>query len=179
MTPPQGGGRDREVPRSRLLNAADVLHPDRRSLLLEVITRPLHPTVLLVSVYLLLAGHDGVGGGFVAGLVAGLGLVLRYLAGGPHELGTVSPIDPDALIGGGLGLAGGYAVTGAVFGDGVLSGTEVSLDVPLLGHLDVATSLVFDTGVYVLVVGVVLDVLRTLGGGDDEADAPTGGEVST
>lgn len=158
---PQPG--DREVPRSRLLPGAGSQQPSERSLLLEVLTRWLHPTVLLVSVYLLLAGHGRTGGGFAAGLVAGLGLVLRYVAGGRHALGAISPIDPDRLIGLGLVIAAGYAAAGALLGDGVLASTKVAVDLPLLGHVEGATSLVFDGGVYLVVVGLVLDVLRSLG----------------
>jgi hypothetical protein len=57
--------------------------------MLEATSRALFPTILVFSIYLLLVGHYGPGGGFSAGLVAGLAFVLRYLAGGSTDPGAV------------------------------------------------------------------------------------------
>jgi multisubunit Na+/H+ antiporter MnhB subunit len=151
------------VPASRLLPAADRQDPADRSALLEVVTRILHPTVVMVSGYLLLAGHDRPGGGFAAGLVAALGLVLRYLAGGPQELRVASPVDPGPLLGAGLAVAAGYAAVGVVAAGSPLAATTWSIPLGVLGHLEVSSSLAFDAGVFLIVVGLAVDVLRTLG----------------
>ena len=66
----------------------------RRSLLLEVVTRMIFHVIVIFSVYVLLVGHDAPGGGFAAGLIAGLALALRYIAGGAFELGEAAPVDP-------------------------------------------------------------------------------------
>ncbi len=66
------------------------LDPSRRSILLEVVVRLIFHALILLSFYLLLAGHNAPGGGFAAGLVAGLALVARYLTGGRDELGQQS-----------------------------------------------------------------------------------------
>ena len=74
----------------------------QRSLLLEMTTRALFPTVLVFSVYLLLVGHYGPGGGFAAGLVAGLVLATRYgrrRRGGPVESGQSSPRHEEDVLG--------------------------------------------------------------------------------
>jgi multicomponent Na+:H+ antiporter subunit A len=134
-----------------------------RVLLLEVVTRLVFPTMMVVSVYFLFAGHNAPGGGFAGGLVAGLALVVRYVAGGRHELGEAVPIDPGLLLGLGLLCAGGTGVGALLLGGEVLQSTVLEGDVPVLGHVKFVTSLIFDIGVYLVVVGLVLDVLRSLG----------------
>ena len=71
----------------------------------EVVTRLLFPVMILVSLYLLIAGHNLPGGGFAGGLVAGTALLIRYLAGGGQELNEALPVPAGALLGGGLVLS--------------------------------------------------------------------------
>ncbi|MGY1634510.1 Na+/H+ antiporter subunit A [Geodermatophilus sp. SYSU D01186] len=154
------GGR---APRDRWLAATAVLDPARRSVVLEVITRILFHTIMVFSLYLLFSGHNEPGGGFAGGLVAGLALVLRYLAGGRYELGEAAPVAPGLLLGAGLVFAGGTGVGGLLLGAEVLQTAILEFDLPVLGHVKLVTSLFFDIGVYLIVVGLVLDVLRSLG----------------
>ncbi|MGY1714536.1 MnhB domain-containing protein [Geodermatophilus sp. SYSU D01106] len=156
------------APRDRLLPAADRQDPGERSLLLEVLARLAHPTVLLLGVHLLVVGLHHPGGGFIAGLVAGLGLVLRRLAGGPEGLAAATPAPAGLLLGLGLLLVSGYAAVGVVVADELLAGTVWSLDAGFLGTVEVPSSLVFELGTALVVVGLTLDVLRTLG-----ADEPS------
>lgn len=137
--------------------------PNQRSLVLEVATRIIFPLIMVVSVYFLFAGHNYPGGGFAGGLAAGLGLALRYLAGGRYELGETLPVDSSKILGVGLALAGGTALGSLFLGAPVLSSGVLSFTLPVLGHVKVMTSLFFDLGVYLVVVGMVLDVLRSLG----------------
>jgi multicomponent Na+:H+ antiporter subunit A len=157
---PSAAGR---APRRRWLAATATLPPERRSVVLEVITRVLFHTILVFSLYLLFSGHNEPGGGFAGGLVAGLALVLRYLAGGRYELGEAAPVDPGLLLGSGLLLAGGTGVAGLVLGAEVLQTAILEVTLPVLGDVKLVTSLFFDMGVYLIVVGLVLDVLRSLG----------------
>ena len=165
----------RRAPRGRWLAATATLDPQRRSVILEVVTRLLFHAVLVFSVFLLFAGHNAPGGGFAGGLVAGLALVLRYLAGGRYELGEAAPVDPGRLLGLGLLLAGGTGVAALVAGGDVLETAYFSATVPVLGEVTLVTALFFDIGVYLVVVGLVLDVLRSLGAEldrqEDEDDA--------
>lgn len=154
-----------DAPHERWLLAVDACNGWPRSLLLEVCARVLFPTVLLVSVYLLFAGHSNAGGGFTGGLVAGLAFVLRYIAGGSVELSAAIRIRPPVVIGAGLSIAVITAMTPALFGQPALSSAVLTLPVPLLGELKLATSLFLDIGVYLLIMGVVVDLLRTLGAG--------------
>jgi multicomponent Na+:H+ antiporter subunit A len=145
-----------------------------RALLLEVVTRLVFPTIMVLSVYFLFAGHNAPGGGFAGGLLAGLALVVRYVAGGRYELGEAAPVEAGTLLGTGLLLAGLSGLGGLVLGGEVLQTAVLEVDVPVLGHVKLVTSLFFDVGVYLIVVGLVLDILRSLGAELDRlGDTPT------
>lgn len=148
----------------RLLAGAGGTTEASRSVLLEAMTRVVHPTTLVLAAYLLLVGLHRPGGGFAAGLVIGLGLVLRRIAGGPHELGAATRLPPGVLLGAGLVLASGYALAGLVLSGDLLHGTVLTVALPLLPPHELPTSLVLEIGVLLIVVGLTLDVLRTLGG---------------
>lgn len=137
--------------------------PNQRSLVLEVASRVIFPLIMVVSVYFLFAGHNNPGGGFAGGLAAGLALALRYLAGGRYELGETLPLDSGKILGVGLSLVGGTALASLFVGAPVLSSAAFTFTLPVLGQAKLVTSLFFDVGVYLVVVGMVLDVLRSLG----------------
>lgn len=145
------------------LRGSELRDPRHRSLVLEVATRIIFPLIMVLSAYLFFAGHNTPGGGFAGGLTAGLALVLRYLAGGRYELGETLPLDAGKVLGTGLALSAGTAVTSLLLGAPVLSSAVLHLDVPLLGDIKLVTALFFDLGVYLIVVGLVLDILRSLG----------------
>ncbi|GAA3749960.1 Na+/H+ antiporter subunit A [Leifsonia bigeumensis] len=149
--------------RNAWLLAGLKLAPENRSILLEVVVRLLFHAVVVVSVFILFTGHNSPGGGFAGGLVAGLALAGRYLAGGRYELGAAAPVDAGRLLGVGLLLAAGTATAPLLFGANALTSTWFEATVPVLGHLEFTTSTIFDIGVYLVVIGMVLDVLRSLG----------------
>lgn len=148
------------------LRGSRSLSPAARSLLFEVVTRIVFGVMMMVSVWLLLRGHNAPGGGFAAGLVAGMALVTRYLAAGASELEEAAPIDAGHLLGAGLLIALVSALTPALLGGTVLQSYEVSVQV-LGEELHLVSSTVFDVGVYLVVVGVLLDYARSLGAGID------------
>lgn len=149
--------------RSAWLLAGRSLDPNNRSIILEVVVRLIFHTAIVVSIYLLFAGHNSPGGGFAGGLVAGLALVARYLAGGRFELAEAAPIPAGLLLGSGLALAGVTGAAGLVLGGDVLQTTWWEWDLPVLGHGEFVSSTFFDIGVYLVVVGLMLDILRSLG----------------
>lgn len=149
--------------RSAWLLAGLKFAPENRSILLEVVIRLLFHAVVVVSVFVLFAGHNAPGGGFAGGLVAGLALAGRYLAAGRYELGAAAPVDAGRLLGVGMLFAAGTAAVPLIFGANALTSTWFEATVPVLGHIEFTTSTVFDVGVYLIVVGMVLDVLRSLG----------------
>jgi len=151
-----------DSPRAWLLGGQR-MRPENRSILLEVIVRVLFHTIIVVSIYLLFAGHNLPGGGFAGGLVGGMALVMRYIAGGRYELGVAAPSDAGTLLGVGMTVAVACAIVPLFFGAAPLSSTYFEADFPVLGHVEFVTSTLFDIGVYLVVIGLVLDVLRSLG----------------
>lgn len=150
------------------LRGSELRDPRHRSLVLEVATRLIFPVMMVLSVYFFFAGHNVPGGGFAGGLMAGLALVLRYLAGGRYELGETLPLDAGKILGAGLTLAAGTAFASLLVGAPALSSALIEVDVPVLGTVKFVTAIFFDLGVYLIVVGLVLDVLRSLGARIDE-----------
>jgi multicomponent Na+:H+ antiporter subunit A len=156
------------VPADPWLVAGRTLAPERRSIIFEVVTRLVFHSIIVLSIYLLLAGHNGTGGGFAGGLVAGLALTIRYLAGGRFELAEATRISAGTLLG--LGLAAA-ALTGMVplfLGGEIFQSAILGFDLPVFGHVKFVTSTLFDIGVYLVVVGLVIDVLRSLGSEIDQ-----------
>jgi multicomponent Na+:H+ antiporter subunit A len=134
-----------------------------RSVVLETAVRLVFHTVLVFSVYLLFAGHNQPGGGFVGGLVAGAAFVLRYISGGRAALKAAVPVDPRVPLGLGLVVATVTGLGALAVGGQFLESGKVELELPVLGLVKVTSALPFDTGVYLVVIGLVLGVLRTLG----------------
>ncbi|MGO4691999.1 Na+/H+ antiporter subunit A [Glaciibacter sp. 2TAF33] len=152
-----------DVTRQSWLLAGRTISAKNRSILIEVLVRLLFHPAIIVSIFLLFAGHNAPGGGFAGGLLAGLALVARYLAGGRYELGEAAPIDPGKILGLGIVLAVGMAVASLFLGEAPLTSAYFSADVPVFGAVSFGTSSIFDIGVYLVVVGLALDILRSLG----------------
>jgi multicomponent Na+:H+ antiporter subunit A len=152
---------------STWLRGGTTVPPERRSVIFEVITRLVFHTIIVFSIYLLFAGHNHPGGGFAAGLVTGLALVVRYLAGGRYELDEAAPIQAGTLLGLGLFVATGAGLLPLAFGGAVLQSAILDVHLPLLGEVHLVTSLLFDVGVYLVVVGLMLDLVRSFGSGID------------
>src|SRR5690606_23674032 len=139
----------------------------RRSLILDTTVRLVVDGALVLSIYLLFAGHNQPGGGFVGGLVASAAFALRYIGGGFDELLSSLHVRPWSVLSGGLALAAGTALAPLMFGAAPLDHRSVEWKIELLGKVKVTTATVFDTGVYLIVVGLVLMIFEALG---DDAD---------
>jgi multicomponent Na+:H+ antiporter subunit A len=148
--------------------AGRTLAPERRSIIFEVVTRLVFHSMIIFSLYLLLAGHNLPGGGFAGGLTAGLALTIRYLAGGRFELREATPVSAGALLGIGLAVAAASGAVPLLLGGQVFQSAIIELWLPVFGDIKFVTSTIFDIGVYIVVVGLVLDVLRSLGAEIDE-----------
>lgn len=159
----QGNGRTQGGGGAGWLAANDSPEARRQSIILQVIARLMFHTILIFSVYLLFSGHNAIGGGFAGGLVAGLALTVRYLAGGRHELNAAAPVDAGVVLGAGLLVSVGTGAVAMLFGGEVLQSALIDWHLPLLGHVHFATSTFFDLGVYLVVVALVLEILRSLG----------------
>ncbi|SCZ56225.1 monovalent cation/H+ antiporter subunit A [Thiohalomonas denitrificans] len=138
--------------------AADV-HP----LIMAAVSRPLLPLALLVSLFLLLRGHNAPGGGFIAGLVAGTALILQHLASGLHWTQQRMKRSYFTLIGGGVLLASATGLAALLFGRPFLTSAVLHLELPLIGEVELASAMGFDIGVFLTVVGTVILILENLG----------------
>lgn len=128
--------------------------------------RLLFALALVFSLFLLFAGHNAPGGGFIGGLVAGAAFVLRYIDGGVDEVRRVARIDPVTLVAGGITLA---VLTGfaGYLGKAFLDASKLEADLGPLGHLKVTGALPFDIGVYLVVVGLSIVAIEAFGRTDD------------
>jgi len=136
---------------------------DAHPLVLVTISRPLLPLALLVSVYIFLRGHNLPGGGFIAGLVTSVALLLQYVASGVGWMHHRMPGDYHPVVALGLLLAGVTGVASWLFGHPFLTSTFDYLHWPLVGKFEVASAMLFDTGVFLTVVGATLLMLANLG----------------
>lgn len=134
-----------------------------RSLIVDMAERVLFPSIVVLSLYLLFAGHNQPGGGFAAGLVMGAGVALRYVAGGVSEVRRTLPVRSWTVTGLGLLIAAATATVPMLLGGDVLEHAAVSVDLPLFGTVKATSALPFDIGVYVLVVGAVLMLFEAFG----------------
>lgn len=139
------------------------LAADRRSIIFEVVTRLVFHTIIVYAIYLLFAGHNHPGGGFAAGMVTGLALVVRYLVGGKYELTEAAPVDAGILMGTGLFIGAVSGLAPVAFGGAVFQSIIVDLRLGPLGDVHLVSSVGFDIGVYLVVVALILDLLRTFG----------------
>ena len=150
----------------------------RPSLVLDSVLDVVLRTALLFSLFLLFAGHNAPGGGFVGGLTAAAALVLRFVAGGTAAVDELVPLRESRFLGGGLLLAALTGFGGWVWNDAFLGSAKVEQVVPALGTLKFTTALPFDIGVYLVVVGLVLAILRALGP-DADGTTPASADEST
>jgi multicomponent Na+:H+ antiporter subunit B len=126
------------------------------SLILQTATRVLMPLLLLFGVFLLLRGHNAPGGGFAGGLVVAAAYALHSFAFGETAARRALLVDPSRLIGAGLFLALASGVWPLLKGEPFLTTLWLA---PQLG---LGTPLIFDLGVFLVVIGVVLTMTFTL-----------------
>lgn len=135
----------------------------KRLLIVDVSARIIFHTTWVGSLYMLFAGHNRPGGGFVGGLVAGAAIALRFVAGGIGDVRGLTRLRPWTILGSGLAIAAVTALVPIVLGDPVLTSGVWDVDVPLLGTVKTTSALAFDIGVYVAVVGLVFMVFEAFG----------------
>ncbi len=123
-------------------------------------TRLLFPLLLVFSVFLLVRGHNEPGGGFVGGLVASMAYALVLVAEGPQATRRVLRGDPRSLIAVGLLVALASGSTQLLLGRPFMTGLWLKTPLPAIGKL--GSPVVFDCGVYLVVLGIVLVMFLAL-----------------
>ncbi len=131
-----------------------------RSLILAATARFLLPILFMFSIFLLVRGHHLPGGGFVGGLVAAAAFVLYGIAHGVEEARALLRVNTISLLGVGLLLALASGLLPLAGGEAFMTGLWFQHPVPVLGKL--GTPVIFDTGVYLVVLGATLTVLFNL-----------------
>lgn len=132
-------------------------------LMLINLSRVILPLALLVSAYIFLRGHNLPGGGFIAGLITAIALILQYVASGEAWTRERWRVNYHALAASGVLIAGVTGVTSWLFGYPFLTSTFTHVDITLVGDIELASALVFDLGVYLTVIGATLLILANLG----------------
>lgn len=134
-----------------------------RSFILDTLVAMIVRTALVFSLFLLFSGHNAPGGGFVAGLVFGISLILQYVAGGIARMREILPMRAEALLGTGLFLSMATGLAGWVWGEAFLESSLLELELPLLGTLKASSTLPFDVGVFGIVIGLVAALVASFG----------------
>jgi multisubunit Na+/H+ antiporter MnhB subunit len=144
----------------------------RRSMILDVCVQAEFHTLLLISLFMLFSGHNQPGGGFPGGLVAASAFCLRYVAGGRKELDRSVIVAPTTVMGVGMLLAISTGVISLALGHEFLETAILEVHLPFIGPVHSSSVLFFDTGVYLVVLGMVVLLMQELGSpSDDEPDA--------
>ena len=129
---------------------------DAHPLVLVVATRALLPLALVVGVYIFLRGHNQPGGGFIAGLVVAIAIIMQYMASGYAWTAERARFDAHQFLGAGVLIAGLTGLGAFLFGRPFLTGWFDYFHIPLIGEVELATAILFDLGVFLTVVGTVL-----------------------
>ncbi|SEF83244.1 monovalent cation/H+ antiporter subunit A [Nitrosomonas ureae] len=135
------------------------LHP----VIMASFARLLLPLALLVSMYILLRGHNLPGGGFIAGLITAVALIMQYLANGVAWAHARLSVNMHHVIGAGIFIAVLTGVASWLFDHPFLTSTFSHLHWPIIGEFELASAMIFDLGVYLVVVGTTLLILIYLG----------------
>ena len=132
-------------------------------LILQTVTTLLSFIVITFSIYLFFAGHYTPGGGFIGGLMTSAALVLLLLAFDMKTVKTVFPIDFMTVAATGLLICILSGVGSFFFDVPFLTHYFTYQDFPILGKTALATPVIFDVGVYLVVVGVTMTIIQTIG----------------
>lgn len=132
------------------------------SVIFRITARSLLPLMLLFSVFLLLRGHHEPGGGFTGGLVAASGFALYAIAFDAYAAYRALRLQPQTIIGWGLLIALVSGFWGMVSGHPFLTGVWGTVMLPVIGKVKLGTPLLFDIGVYLVVIGVTLMIILSL-----------------
>lgn len=136
-----------------------------RSPVVQLGIRAASPVAMVVGMYLLFAGHNRPGGGFAAGLVFGAVLTLRSIGG------LQRPTHGFGLVAAGVAVVVAVAAAPVLFGAPLLDQQLFTVQLPIFGKVKAGTALIFDVGVTLIVLGLVIALLDGLTS-DDAPERP-------
>ena len=142
-------------------------------MILDNLARAMLPMALLISAFIFLRGHNLPGGGFIAGLITAVALVLQFMSLGQARAEQFLRAGGGRRfvrwVGSGLGIAGLTGVVAFALGRPFLTSAHGHPHVPVLGDVPLASAALFDLGVYITVVGATMLTLSVLGQASKEA----------
>ncbi|MFD1037889.1 Na(+)/H(+) antiporter subunit B [Virgibacillus byunsanensis] len=131
-------------------------------LILRTTTSLIAFILLGFAIYLLLAGHNSPGGGFVGGLMTASAILLMYMAYGLEAVKKIIPINFRTMISVGLLIAVATGIGAFIFDAPFLAQTYDYFVFPIFGEIELATAMLFDIGVYLTVLGVTITIIVTI-----------------
>jgi multicomponent K+:H+ antiporter subunit A len=137
--------------------------PDRYPMILTTVSQAILPLALLVSAFIFLRGHNQPGGGFIAGLITAVALILVYMARGVEWTHQRLDFEYQPVAIAGVAIATLTGLGSWLFGKPFLTSAFGYFSLPLVGKFELATAMLFDLGVYLAVVGATLMILANLG----------------
>ena len=132
-------------------------------LIMKTLISVFFPVMLMVAIYIFLRGHNLPGGGFIAGLIAAVALIVQYLASGIAWSSERLGFNKHTLIAIGVIIATATGLGSMVLGYPFLTSTFTYVDWPIVGKFEIASALLFDLGVFLVVLGSTAMILVNLG----------------
>ncbi len=150
--------------RARLLNRLPdkPLAGDMHPMMMVILTRVMMPVVMLVGFFIFLRGHNDPGGGFIAGLVVSIGVVMQYMASGFTWTTARLRYPYHGIIGAGVLIAGLTGIGSWFVSKPFLTSDFTYVRIPPFNEFELATAALFDLGVFLAVVGAVMLTLESL-----------------
>ena len=136
---------------------------DSHPVILQTFTRLMMPLMIMVAVYIFLRGHNLPGGGFIAGLIASVALIVMYLSNGIEWTQKRLTVDMHLVIGFGLLIATATGLVAMGLGYPFLTSAFSHIHWPIVGDFEIASAIAFDLGVFLVVVGATVMSLVQLG----------------
>lgn len=136
--------------------------------ILKTVVKAVVLIILTFSIYLFLSGHHTPGGGFIGGLVMASAFVLLFLT---YDVETVSegiPISFKKMSAIGVLISTGSAVLPVFFGQPFLNQSFGYFDLPIFGKTELATVTIFEAGIALTVVGVVVNIILSISEGSNK-----------
>jgi multicomponent Na+:H+ antiporter subunit B len=130
------------------------------SIILRTVSKVMLPVLLLISLFMLVRGHNLPGGGFIGGLLAASGIILQIVACGPDTARKLIPVNYLQLAAFGVAFAAVWGLLGLALGDPYMRAFWIPQPIPGIGK--VGTPVLFDVGVYLTVIGVTAQLALVL-----------------
>lgn len=151
------------LPRARVDTMGRAWSAETHPMMLGMLARLVLPLALLVSMFIFLRGHNEPGGGFIAGLITAVALILLQVAYGQEWVQSRMGVSLPRLAAAGVLIAAATGLASLPLGYPFLTSAFAHIHLPLIGEIEVASAMLFDLGVYLTVVGGTLLILSGLG----------------